>query len=216
LEKEQYLSVRETACFETSIKRSRFIACVRSASTRAETEFFLKNIESKYPKANHYCWAYRFAGPPQAEYSTDAGEPAGTAGRPILGALKKSSLLDIAAVVTRYYGGIKLGVRGLIAAYGETVTRAIENADIVIREPMAIISFTCSYEIFSILTEILSRAGADFSASNPVFGETISDKIYVPKRHCVLISKEFSELKARARFFIYQIFGAPSKTSPRD
>jgi uncharacterized YigZ family protein len=205
LEKEQYLSVRGSTCFEMSIKRSRFIACLKSASTREEAESFLKSIESKYPKANHYCWAYRFTNPPQTEYANDGGEPAGTAGRPILGALKKLSLLDVVAVVARFYGGIKLGVRGLIAAYGETVTRAIENADIVIREPMAAISFTCSYEIFSILNEILSRASADFSAATPVFGETISGKVFVPKRHCVFISKELSELKARARLFTYLI-----------
>ncbi|MDR2780550.1 MAG: YigZ family protein [Synergistaceae bacterium] len=188
-----------------TIKRSRFIACVERASTRAEAESFLKSIASGYPKANHYCWAYRFAGPPEAEYSTDAGEPSGTAGRPILGALKKFSLLDVAAVVTRYYGGIKLGVRGLIAAYGETVTRAIENADIVIREPMTEISFTCSYEIYAILNELFSRAGADFSASNTVFGETVRGEVFIPKRLSVAMAKELSELKARARLLNYLI-----------
>jgi uncharacterized YigZ family protein len=205
LEKEQYLSIRKSASFEISIKRSRFIACVEPASTRTEAESFLKSIESKYPKANHYCWAYRFAGPPQAEYSTDAGEPAGTAGRPILGTLKKFSLFDVAAIVIRYYGGIKLGVRGLIAAYGGTVTRALGNAEIVVREPMTAISFTCSYEIFSILNETLSRAGADFSTSSTIFGETISGEIYVAKRHSVSISNELLKLKARAHTLTYKI-----------
>ncbi|MDR0653742.1 MAG: YigZ family protein [Synergistaceae bacterium] len=205
LEKDQYFSLLGSSCFEATIKRSRFIACVQSAPTRADAEHFLKDITSKYPKANHYCWAYRFFGPPEAEYATDAGEPSGTAGRPILGALKKFSLFDVAAVVTRYYGGIKLGVRGLIAAYGETVTHAIENADIVVREPMFAISFTCSYEIFSILSEMFSRAGADISALNPVFAEIISGEIYVPKRHCDSISKQLQELKARARVFNYMI-----------
>jgi uncharacterized YigZ family protein len=205
LEKDQYFSVRDLSSFEATIKRSRFIACVKPASTRAEADCFLKSIASEYPRANHYCWAYRLFGPPETEYFTDAGEPAGTAGRPILGALKKFSLFNVAAVVTRYYGGIKLGVRGLIAAYGETVTGAIENADIIVREPMAAISFTCSYEIFSILNEIFSRAGADFSASNTVFDETISCEIYVPKRRCGVIEKEFLELKARARLLTYRI-----------
>lgn len=205
LEKDQYFSVQGFSCFETTIKRSKFIACVQSASNRAETERFMKDIASKYPKANHYCWAYRFFGPPEAEYSTDAGEPSGTAGRPILGALKKFSLFDVAAIVTRYYGGIKLGVRGLIAAYGETVTHAIENAHIVVRQPMIAISFTCSYEIFSILNEILSRADADFSAASPIFGETISGEIFIPKKHRDSIAKEFLELKAHAHLFTYLI-----------
>ncbi|MDR1579436.1 MAG: YigZ family protein [Synergistaceae bacterium] len=206
MEKDQYFSVRTSTCFETTIKRSRFIACVEPASNRFEAELFLKGIAMKYPKANHYCWAYRFAGPPETEYSTDAGEPSGTAGRPILGALKKFSLFGVAAVVIRYYGGIKLGVRGLIAAYGEAVTRAIENAELVIKEPMSTISFNCSYEIFSPLNEILSRSGADVSSPNPVFSETISGEVYVPKRHCASISKELLDLKARARLFKYQIF----------
>jgi uncharacterized YigZ family protein len=205
LEKDQYFSVSGSACFETTIKRSRFIACVGPASTRIETEYFLKDISSQYPKANHYCWAYRFFGPPEAEYFTDAGEPSGTAGRPILGALKKFSLFDVAAVVIRYYGGIKLGVRGLIAAYGETVTGAIENAEIILREPMTAISFTCSYEIFSTFNQILSRAGADFSTSTTAFGETISGEIHFPKRHYDSIVKELSDLKARARVFNYYI-----------
>ncbi|MDR3166213.1 MAG: YigZ family protein, partial [Synergistaceae bacterium] len=110
LGKDQYFSVRELICFERTIKHSRFIACVQPASTRAEAEHFLKDIASKYPKATHYCWAYRFFGPSGTEYATDAGEPSGTAGRPILGALKRFSLFNVAAVVTRYYGGVKLGV----------------------------------------------------------------------------------------------------------
>lgn len=205
MEKGQFFSVRGLACFETTVRRSRFIACVGPASTRSEAERFVKDMASKYPKANHYCRAYRFFGPPGEEYSADAGEPAGTAGRPILGALKKFSLLDVAAIVTRYYGGIKLRVRGLIAAYGETVTRAVESADIIVKEPMTAISFACSYEIFSILNETLSRAGADFSASSPVFGEIISGEINIPKKHSDSISKELLDLKARARFFTYSI-----------
>jgi uncharacterized YigZ family protein len=205
LEKGQYLSVREYVCFERTIKRSRFIACVQPAATRQETECFLKDIASKHPKANHYCRAYRFFGPPETEYSTDAGEPSGTAGRPILGALKKFSLFDVAAVVIRYYGGVKLGVRGLIAAYGETVTNAIENGDIIVTEPMSTISFTCSYEIFSLFNEIVSRAGAESSAPYPVFGEYISGEISVPKRYCDSIAKELMDLKARGKLLNYKI-----------
>jgi uncharacterized YigZ family protein len=205
LEKDQYFSVQGLSCFEETIRRSRFIACVQSASNRAETDHFLKNIESRYPRANHYCWAYRFFGPPETEYSTDAGEPAGTAGRHILGALKKFSLFDVAAVVTRYYGGIKLGVRGLISAYGETVSRSIESADIFLKEPTITICFTCSYEIYPILSELLSRADADFSARNLVFAETISGEISIPKRHSEAISKELRDLEARARVFSYRI-----------
>jgi uncharacterized YigZ family protein len=206
LENGQYFSLRNTAYFETTIKRSRFIASVAPASTRAEIEHFLKDAASKYPKASHYCWAYRFFGSPATEYSTDAGEPAGTAGRHILGALKKFSLFDVAAVVIRYYGGVKLGVRGLISAYGETVTRSIENTNIVVKEPMFALSFTCSYEIFPMLSEILSRANADLLARKPVFAETISGEIFVPKRYFELISEELRNLKAHARVFAYRIF----------
>ena len=109
----------------------------------------MKEINSLYPKATHYCWAYRFATNPVLEHCSDAGEPAGTAGRPILGALKKNNLLNILAVVTRYYGGIKLGVKGLINAYGESTSHAVAEAQIITDEPQALVRFTINYELYN-------------------------------------------------------------------
>ena len=88
----QYYSIAKNIDAEITIQRSRFIASLRKAKNREEVDSALKEIALSYPKASHYCWAYRFVGDPMLEHSSDAGEPSGTAGRPILGALKKYSL----------------------------------------------------------------------------------------------------------------------------
>jgi putative IMPACT (imprinted ancient) family translation regulator len=165
----------------------------------------MREIADLYPKATHYCWAYRFCGNIPVEHSSDAGEPSGTAGRPILGALKKYSLLNVMAVVTRYYGGVKLGVKGLIAAYGEVTLHAIENANIIQTEPFSRIIFTCSYELYNLFLSRLSKnsiAASDISAQ---FTDIISGEIIVPNSKFKLISSELDSLSLSEDSFSYTI-----------
>lgn len=110
---------------EQTIKRSRFIARVRWANTEEEAREAVRDIARSDPSANHHCWAYRVGAPFAREYFSDAGEPSGTAGKPILGALQREDVTNTVVVVTRHFGGIKLGVRGLIEAYGKTATAAL-------------------------------------------------------------------------------------------
>ena len=193
----QYLSIAASVDFEINIKRSRFIASLRSISNRLEFEEALKAVNTRYPKANHYCWAYRVIGNPILEHASDSGEPAGSAGRPILGALKKNSLLNIMTVVTRYYGGVKLGVAGLISAYGEVTAQAILNAEIVVQEPMTSFEFTCSYEMYNLLLDRLKRR--QIASENIVanFSEKIFGEFDVPLKEIEMLMKEFDEMKYR-------------------
>lgn len=112
---------------EREIKRSRFIVHMDRVTTRAQFMALLETRRARFPDAGHHCWAY-LAGAPgdlvQADKSDD-GEPRGTAGKPMLHALSLSGVGEVAAVVTRYFGGVKLGAGGLARAYGGCVSDAL-------------------------------------------------------------------------------------------
>jgi uncharacterized YigZ family protein len=112
---------------QSEISRSRFIATVAPADSVAAAQAFVARVRAEFPDATHNCWAY-LVGPPGSTGRvgmSDDGEPHGTAGRPMLTALLHSGLGDVAAVVTRYYGGTKLGTGGLVRAYGGCVAEAL-------------------------------------------------------------------------------------------
>jgi len=201
----QYLTVLTPVDYETTISRSHFVASLRFASSRDEFDAELKKITELFPKATHYCWAYRFTGSPPVEHASDAGEPAGTAGRPILGSLKKYSLLNTAAVVTRFYGGVKLGVKGLISAYGETVREAISIAEIVAREPMTALQFSCSYDLYNIFLSMMQKFQIDVASSSSIFNEDISGEILIPTSKLHHIKNELEKLRERGSSFRYSL-----------
>lgn len=112
---------------EIEIKRSRFITLITRVRNEAEARAFIDAARSRFPDARHHCSAYVYhvddSNP--VERSSDDGEPSGTAGKPMLDVVKGSGLLDVCAVVVRYFGGIKLGAGGLVHAYGGAVSEAI-------------------------------------------------------------------------------------------
>jgi uncharacterized YigZ family protein len=193
----QYLTVESPVDYALTIKRSHFIASLRFAERRIDFDEELKMVMLKFPKATHYCWAYRFASPDITEHSSDAGEPAGTAGRPILGALKKYSLLNVMAVVTRFYGGIKLGVAGLTDAYANTTTLALKEARVVVREPMTKINFFCSYDLYNTMLSICRKHQCKESPKPAVFQESISGEIYIPTSLIKSALKDLEELSQK-------------------
>ena len=99
---------------EIVINKSRFISVMMPISTDSEVKDILKILNKEFPKATHYCYAYRVGG---KEKSSDDGEPGGTAGRPMLEFLSNNQLENVLVVVIRYFGGIKLGAGGLLRAY---------------------------------------------------------------------------------------------------
>ncbi|AQA23100.1 hypothetical protein BTZ20_0700 [Rhodococcus sp. MTM3W5.2] len=104
---------------ETEVKHSRFIAVLRRVDRATEAQDFLDEQRRRYPDARHHCWAYIAGDEPseRAERAGDDGEPAGTAGVPMLQVMRTRDLVDVAVVVTRYFGGVKLGAGGLVRAY---------------------------------------------------------------------------------------------------
>ena len=119
------------SCFqcETLVKKSRFIARVEPVEDRTAVNQALARIRGDYPDAGHHCWAYAIgrAGEAASAGSSDDGEPSGSAGKPILNVLQHSEFGDVLVVVVRYFGGIKLGVGGLVRAYGGAAQAALEG-----------------------------------------------------------------------------------------
>lgn len=165
---------------ELTVRRSRFIGSVRIALDPDEATEKIKSFPEIFLKANHHCWAYRIGTDNLIEHSSDAGEPAGTAGRPILGTLKRHSLQNTLLVVTRYFGGIKLGVRGLIEAYGETAELAITKAGTVEMELNLNLDLSCSYEYSKTLSSTLKKWGFGDDRVSAMYGENVEMSLYVP------------------------------------
>lgn len=121
-------SVRGESYAEYVIKKSKFIARAVHITTEEEAQAYLRDGKKQYWDARHNCYAYQLGMNFEKQKSSDDGEPSGTAGKPILEVLKNKSLTNTLIVVTRYFGGIKLGTGGLIRAYGTAAVAALDNA----------------------------------------------------------------------------------------
>lgn len=126
-------------------KMSKFLAFAHPVTSASEAKSVVASYQKKYFDARHVCWAY-MVGAARTEFqSNDNGEPSGTAGKPILGQINSFELTDVVIVVVRYFGGIKLGTSGLIAAYREAARLALNDATIEERHVMSEIRFTFPY-----------------------------------------------------------------------
>ena len=112
-------------------KRSKFIAIAIPVRTLAEIKQYLEEYQKKYYDARHVCYAYMLGAERKDFRANDNGEPSGTAGKPILGQINSNELTDILVIVVRYFGGIKLGTRGLIVAYRTAAAQAIAEATVI-------------------------------------------------------------------------------------
>lgn len=150
------------ATYETKILRSRFIAWLYPASNPEEAREQLNEHCKHYSDATHNCYAYICGINQETSYYSDAGEPGGTAGKPILNAMLRGEITNCLAVVTRYYGGIKLGVKGLIDAYGQTVEQCISKAELVIARQLTRYTITCDYPTYESLKHKIAVFEAKF------------------------------------------------------
>ncbi|QWC22591.1 YigZ family protein [Bacillus haikouensis] len=140
-----YNTVKGYGEHEISIERSRFIAYVNRAETEEEAQAFIADIKKKHWDANHNCFAYMIGENNLIQKANDDGEPSGTAGVPMLEVLKKRGLKDTVVVVTRYFGGIKLGAGGLIRAYGKSTSEGLNATGVVERKLMRIMKTKIDY-----------------------------------------------------------------------
>ncbi|MGD7052975.1 YigZ family protein [Sutcliffiella horikoshii] len=142
-----YYTVKGQGEHEIIIQKSRFIAHVARATTEEEAQNFIQEIKKKHWDATHNCSAYMIGESNQVQKANDDGEPSGTAGVPILEVLKKKDLKDTVVVITRYFGGIKLGAGGLIRAYGKATSEGIAATGMVERKLVQIMHTNVEYTL---------------------------------------------------------------------
>lgn len=139
---------------EIEVKKSRFIGLLLPVETEAEAKKKLTEIRRAYPGATHYCYALICG---NIVRSNDDGEPAGTAGMPILNALKQKQLDNVLAVVVRYFGGTLLGTSGLFKAYQQATLQSIEAATLTVPTEVGVYTLKVSYEYVSKIEQLLSQ-----------------------------------------------------------
>lgn len=174
---EPFLTIAENTSNEMVIKKSRFICSVARVTNEDEAQQFIKQVSDENRKATHNCYAYMVGDHDQIQRESDNGEPSGTAGVPILESLQLAKIHNVVAVVTRYFGGIKLGAGGLIRAYSNSATNAIQKAGLVQRIKQAVLEITVSYSQHDSLLHYLKEKGIE--VADEQFSATVQTNIYV-------------------------------------
>ena len=124
-----FTTLRGNVRAEIKIQGSRFIATAAPVHDREAVDQLLGAVRKEFYDATHHCYAYRLGTAGDQSKASDGGEPSGSAGKPILSAIEHAGLTDVAVIVTRYFGGTKLGIGGLVRAYGETAGEALQRAE---------------------------------------------------------------------------------------
>lgn len=148
----------------------------------------LTELKEQYPGANHHCYAYRIGKQNITERANDDGEPSGSAGLPILNAMKSASLSNCAVVVVRFFGGVKLGTSGLIKSYRQGAQESIENNDLEILELSYLCNVIFPYETTSVIEQIIHREGLKIEDKN--FSNYVEMKLSANKPIYQLILSE--------------------------
>ena len=183
---ENYRTIKENGIHEIDIKKSRFICHIKRVETEEEAIAFIDEIKKEHWKATHNCSAYTLGMNDEIQRAHDDGEPSGTAGVPMLEIFLKRELKNVVAVVTRYFGGVKLGAGGLIRAYGGSVNEAVNTIGVIERRLQLLIDITVDYSQSRGVEHSLRQAN-----------HTIQDISYTENVtfHCVVPVEEEEDFK---------------------
>ncbi|KUL49673.1 IMPACT family protein [Streptomyces sp. NRRL F-4489] len=143
---EQYRTVARAGVHEIEISKSRFLCALAPAATEAEAQAVIARVRKEHPTARHHCFAYVLGADGAVQKASDDGEPGGTAGVPMLQMLVRREVRYTVAVVTRYFGGVKLGAGGLIRAYGGVVGEALDAIGTVTRQRFRLAAVTVDHQ----------------------------------------------------------------------
>jgi uncharacterized YigZ family protein len=180
-ERLRYPVPAETTRVTDEVKNSRFITTASHCETVVEAEAFVASIKREYPDANHNCWAY-VVGPPGSLSSTgasDDGEPGGTAGRPMLNVLLNTDIGDVAVVVTRYFGGVKLGRGGLIRAYSGGVVHVLREMLLSTRIAWTTVIVSGMHDLPHLIHRLLDQFDATIASEK--YGDGVALTIRLPE-----------------------------------
>ena len=174
---DQYRSIAAPAQGLFKDNGSRFIAFAHPVETEEEVKAIVAALKKEYHDARHHCFAYRLGYKGDVWRASDDGEPSGSAGRPILGQIDSLGLSDVAVVVVRYFGGIKLGIPGLIRAYKTSTADALASAQII--EKIAGQNFRLHFDYLSMNAVMKVLKDMDLVQSRQDFGERCSLEVRV-------------------------------------
>lgn len=176
--RKDYLTVSKEAAAEIEEKKSRFIATVKPVSSEQEAQDFINGLKARYWDAAHNVYAYYICADNVVQKFSDDGEPSGTAGLPVLEAIKKTGVQDVAVVVTRYFGGTLLGASGLVRAYGKSAALGIEAAGIVRKMLCVETRVTTDYSLLGKLQAAMASKG--YSVKDTIYTDNVAMEVYVP------------------------------------
>ncbi|MCS0600710.1 YigZ family protein [Streptomyces sp. LP11] len=175
---DEYRTVARAGVHETEINRSRFLCALAPAGTEREAQDFIAAVRKEHADATHNCWAYVIGADASVQKASDDGEPGGTAGLPMLQMLLRRDTRYVVAVVTRYYGGVKLGAGGLIRAYGGAVGEALDALGTLTRRRFRLATVTVDHQRAGKLQNDLRAAGREVRDVH--YAEAVTIEIGLP------------------------------------
>ena len=191
---DSWLIPAESVTFSEEIKKSRFTTLLAHTDGVLACKAFLEQARVDYPAARHYCWAWVAGTPNNSQLLgfSDDGEPAGTAGKPILAQLQGSGVGEVTAVVIRYYGGIKLGTGGLVRAYGGGVQQALSQLPTMCKVALTEYTLQCDYSQLPGIEALLKQVGGLIVDSD--FQAFITLKIALPQTQLATFNAKLGDL----------------------
>jgi uncharacterized YigZ family protein len=192
---DEYKTIVGTVQLKLVVKKSRFFGLATSVDTIQGSKRFLALAQEKYPNASHYCYAYSIGwGREKREYATDAGEPRNSAGPPILTAVAASQLSNVICVVVRYYGGINLGIGGLIRAYGRCARECLASAKVETQIFYKTLQVRTPYEQIGSVLKLCGRLGG--KVVNVEYGQRATAHLQIRQREIENFQKNLRGINA--------------------
>lgn len=185
------ITIKNDVRFEEEIKKSRFICYLKRVTSEEAAREFITAIKKQHHKANHNVSAFTIGDHQEIQRSSDDGEPSGTAGVPMLEILKKRELTNLVAVVTRYFGGIKLGAGGLIRAYAGSVNHAIDAVGLVKIVEQTQLDLAMDYGLFDHVSRHLASAG--LAIADSVFTDRVVISVFADTAEIELLKENLTE-----------------------
>lgn len=173
-------------------KGSKFLSFAIPVSSADEVKEIVKNYRKEYYDSRHVCYAYMLGADRKEFRANDDGEPSGTAGRPILGQINSRELTNILVIVVRYFGGILLGTGGLVVAYKEATTDALDQAEVIEKTVDESISIIFDYVLMNEVMRIIKDTNAQISSQN--FEDQCAMQLSIRKQDAVLLSSKLDKL----------------------
>ena len=189
-----YKTTAENGTASYEIQKSRFIAYTSHVETEAEARDFVTAIKKKHFDARHNCSAWVLEADSSQQKSNDDGEPGGTAGNPILEAIKQHGLTNVVVVVTRYFGGIKLGAGGLIRAYSHTASLGLEATPCLEVKPFCLMEAEMDYSLLGTVENWIRNK--ELRTGETAYLDKVTVRLLVEPADCEAISTELTNLTA--------------------